>query len=80
MATNPTAQVRLERDGDVAVIWIDNPPINAGSAAVRAGLLTAIDEVTHDERIVAAVLIGAGTNFNAVSDNRQDAQPLAEQQ
>ena len=35
-------RVRLERDGDIAVIVIDNPPINAGSAAVREGLLAAI--------------------------------------
>ncbi|UCU98545.1 3-hydroxyacyl-CoA dehydrogenase NAD-binding domain-containing protein [Acidovorax radicis] len=80
MAINPTAQVRLERDGDVAVIWIDNPPINAGSAAVRTGLLHAINEVAHDERIVAAVLIGAGTTFIAGSDIREFGQPLAEPQ
>ena len=80
MASNPTAQVRLERDGDVAIIWIDNPPINAGSAVVRAGLLKAIDEVVLDERIVAAVLIGAGTTFIAGSDIREFGQPLAEPQ
>ncbi|RKR68367.1 3-hydroxyacyl-CoA dehydrogenase [Acidovorax sp. 94] len=80
MATHSTAQVRLERDGEVAIIWIDNPPINAGSAAVRAGLLKAIDEVVRDERIVAAVLIGAGTTFIAGSDIREFGQPLAEPQ
>lgn len=80
MTANARAQVRLERDGDVAVIWIDNPPINAGSAAVRAGLLNAIDEVARDERIVAAVLIGAGTTFIAGSDIREFGQPLAEPQ
>ena len=48
MAAAPTGQVRLERDGNVAVVWIDNPPINAGSATVRAGLLLAIDTVAHD--------------------------------
>jgi len=80
MAAASTVQVRLERDGDVAVVWIDNPPINAGSAAVRAGLLQAIDEVARDESIVAAVLIGAGNTFVAGSDIREFGQSLAEPQ
>ncbi|CAM3391397.1 3-hydroxyacyl-CoA dehydrogenase NAD-binding domain-containing protein [Paracidovorax anthurii] len=75
-----TNQVRLERDGDVAVIWIDNPPINAGSAAVRTGLLHAVDAVARDESLVAAVLIGAGKTFIAGSDLREFGQPLAEPQ
>ena len=39
------ARVRIERDGDIAVIVIDNPPINAGSSAVRKGLMAAIASV-----------------------------------
>ena len=50
-----TARVLLERDGDVAVVVIDNPPINAGSAKVRRKLLEAIDSVARDDSIVAAV-------------------------
>ena len=76
-----TARVSsLERDGDVAVIVIDNPPINAGSAKVRRKLLEAIDTVARDDSIVAAVLIGAGTTFIAGSDIREFGQPLAEPQ
>lgn len=78
MAAAPSGQVRLERDGDVAVICIDNPPINAGSAAVRAGLLQAIDMVARDDSLVAAVLIGVGSTFIAGSDIREFGQPLAE--
>ena len=44
-------RVRLERDGDVAVIVIDNPPINAGSAAVREGLMAAIATVKADQTV-----------------------------
>ena len=40
-----TSRVHLERDGDVAVIVIDNPPINAGSTEVRRGLLDAVESV-----------------------------------
>ena len=77
MARTP---VRLERDGDVAIVVIDNPPINAGSAAVREGLLAAIGAVKSDDSLHGAVLIGAGTTFIAGSDLREFGQPLAEPQ
>nr|WP_316640280.1 3-hydroxyacyl-CoA dehydrogenase NAD-binding domain-containing protein [uncultured Roseateles sp.] len=72
--------VHLERDGDIAVIVIDNPPINAGSAAVREGLMAAIAAVESDENLRGAVLIGAGNTFIAGSDLREFGQPLAEPQ
>jgi 3-hydroxyacyl-CoA dehydrogenase len=79
-----TQRVHLERerftDGDVAVITVDNPPINAGSAEVRRGLLDAVETVQRDDSIVAAVLMGAGTTFIAGSDIREFGQPLAEPQ
>ncbi|WP_372399414.1 3-hydroxyacyl-CoA dehydrogenase NAD-binding domain-containing protein [Azospirillum sp. HJ39] len=73
-------QVRLERDGAVAVIVIDNPPINAGSVGVRRGLLDAIAGVAADPDVTAAVLIGAGKTFIAGSDLREFGQPLEEPQ
>ncbi len=73
-------RVRLERDGDVAVIVIDNPPINAASAAVREGLMAAIATVKADDGLHAAVLIGAGKTFIAGSDLREFGLPLAEPQ
>jgi 3-hydroxyacyl-CoA dehydrogenase len=75
-----TARVHLERDGDVAVVVIDNPPVNAGSAEVRRGLLDAIEALARDEGIRAAVLIGAGNSFIAGSDLREFGQPLQEPQ
>lgn len=71
---------RIERDGDVAVIVIDNPPINAASAAVRQALLAAIATVESDASVKAAVLIGTGKTFIAGSDLREFGQPLAEPQ
>ncbi len=80
LSARQVREVRLEHDGDVAVICIDNPPINAGSAAVRAGLLQAVEAVEQDDSVVAAVLIGAGTTFIAGSDIREFGKPLAEPQ
>ena len=74
------ARVRVERDGDIAVVLIDNPPINAGSAAVRQGLLAAVEQLQADAALQGAVLIGAGSTFIAGSDLREFGQPLAEPQ
>ena len=72
--------VRVDRDGSVAVIVIDNPPVNAGSFDVRLGLLEAIRTVAADNAIDAAVIIGAGSTFVAGSDIREFGKPLEEPQ
>ena len=76
----PPNPVRLERDGAVAVIVIDNPPVNAGSLDVRRGLLEAIRTAAADSAIDAAVIIGAGSTFVAGSDIREFGKPLDEPQ
>lgn len=71
-----SGQVHLEKDGDIAVLVIDNPPVNAGSHDIRKGLLDAIAKVEADEGIVGAVLIGAGKTFISGSDLREFDLPL----
>ncbi|MDP2782714.1 enoyl-CoA hydratase-related protein, partial [Devosia sp.] len=71
--------VHLRMDGDVAVIVIDNPPVNAGSLSVRQGLLARLDEVAHG-KAHAAVIIGAGKTFVAGSDIREFGAPLEDPQ
>lgn len=59
--------------GDIAWVIIDNPPVNATSTAVRAGLLNAVAQV-RGARI--AVLRGAGRTFVAGGDMTEfDAPP-----
>ena len=67
--------VSLERDGDVAVILIDNPPVNAASHAVRAGIVEALTEANADPAIGAIVLACAGRTFVAGADIREFGQP-----
>lgn len=73
---SPNQVVRLERRGDVAVIKIDNPPINAGSTPVRRGLLAAVREFAEDISLTGAVIIGAGRWFMAGSDMREINSPV----
>jgi 3-hydroxyacyl-CoA dehydrogenase len=75
-----TPRVHLEREGEIAVIVIDNPPINAGSAAVRQELMAAMATLRTDDTLEGAVLIGAGSTFIAGSDLREFGQTLTEPQ
>jgi 3-hydroxyacyl-CoA dehydrogenase len=60
--------VQLSRKGDVAVITINNPPVNALSAGVPEGIEAAIAEIQKDPSVKAAVLIGGGKTFIAGAD------------
>jgi 3-hydroxyacyl-CoA dehydrogenase len=63
---NPAVSVTLH--DDVALITIDNPPVNALGPDVVDGLSASIDEVARNPSILAAVVIGAGRTFVAGAD------------
>jgi 3-hydroxyacyl-CoA dehydrogenase len=63
--------VSLTRDGVVAVITIDNPPVNALSRDVRAGLVEALEEAIADDSVRAIVVACAGNTFCAGADIRE---------
>ncbi|MDR3461857.1 MAG: 3-hydroxyacyl-CoA dehydrogenase NAD-binding domain-containing protein [Beijerinckiaceae bacterium] len=67
--------VSIRRAGDVAVISIDAPPVNALSGAVRRGLLEALANVAADTSIRAAVLWGGEDRFLAGADIREMEAP-----
>ena len=60
--------VRFERDQDVAVVTIDNPPVNALSPGVVEGLKAAIEQANADAEVRAIVVIGSGRTFIAGAD------------
>lgn len=70
--------VTFTRDGTVGVIMIDNPPVNAASHAVRAGLMAALAEANEDAQVQAIVLACAGRTFVAGADVREFGQPPRE--
>jgi 3-hydroxyacyl-CoA dehydrogenase len=63
--------VKITKDNDVAVITIDNPPVNALSPGVPEGIGAAIDEMNGDPALKAAVVIGAGRTFVAGADIKE---------
>ena len=62
-----TDSVSLERDGEIAVLTVDNPPVNALSWHVREGLHDGLRRAV-DEGAAAIVLICAGRTFIAAAD------------
>jgi 3-hydroxyacyl-CoA dehydrogenase len=63
--------VQLTRDKDIAIITINNPPVNALSPAVAQGIAQAIERVGNDEGMRAVVLIGGGRTFIAGADIKE---------
>jgi 3-hydroxyacyl-CoA dehydrogenase len=60
--------VALSRDGDVGIITINNPPVNALSPGVPEGIRACLEALQKDPAITAVVLIGGGRTFIAGAD------------
>ena len=58
----------LTREGDIAVITINSPPVNALSADVRNGLRDGVSQAAADPAVKAIVVICAGRTFIAGAD------------
>src|SRR5690348_7392087 len=69
MSQQSTAdKVRYDVRDRVAVVTVDNPPVNALGAGVAASISEAVERACHDPAADAIVLIGAGTTFIAGAD------------
>src|SRR5271157_6621766 len=63
--------VQLTKDNEIAIVTINNPPVNALSPGVPEGIAAAIDQIARDESVKAAVLIGGGKTFIAGADIKE---------
>jgi 3-hydroxyacyl-CoA dehydrogenase len=63
--------VQLTKDGDVAIITINNPPVNALSLGIPQGISEAVEQIGKDGSIRATVLIGGGRTFVAGADIKE---------
>ena len=65
----------LTREGDIAVITINSPPVNALSADVRNGLRDGVQQAAADPAVKAIVVICAGRTFIAGADISEFGKP-----
>jgi 3-hydroxyacyl-CoA dehydrogenase len=63
--------VQFSKNNGIAIITINNPPVNALSPGVPEGILEAIENIDKDDSIDAAVLIGGGRTFVAGADIKE---------
>ena len=68
----------IARGGEIAVVTVDNPPVNALSTALRQGLWDAVLELDADPTVKAVVLICAGRTFIAGADVSEFGKPPIE--
>ncbi len=74
VAAPSTSLVNPSRQGDLLVVTIDNPPVNALGVDVRRGLAAAIGAAESDAGVKAVLIVGAGRNFIAGADIREFGQ------
>ena len=62
--------VRLEKDGDIGLIIVNYPPVNALGPGVSEGIIESLNAANADPSVKAIVLIGDGRSFIAGADIR----------
>ncbi|WP_313328441.1 3-hydroxyacyl-CoA dehydrogenase NAD-binding domain-containing protein [Stutzerimonas balearica] len=67
--------VRLQRHGAIALIIVDNPPVNALSQPVRQGLQQAFQAADADPEVQAVALVCEGNTFIAGADIKEFGKP-----
>jgi len=63
--------VQFTQQGDIAVVTINNPPVNALSPGVPEGIAEAIEQIDKDDSVKAVVIIGGGKTFVAGADLKE---------
>lgn len=70
--------VSITREGEIAIVTVDNPPVNALGHALRQGLWDAVATLDADDTVRAVVLICAGRTFIAGADVTEFGKPPLE--
>ncbi|MEL7133749.1 MAG: 3-hydroxyacyl-CoA dehydrogenase NAD-binding domain-containing protein, partial [Pseudomonadota bacterium] len=71
-------KIAYSRQGDIAVLTVQNPPVNALSHAVRQGLWERMDQAEADEGVRAVLIVGDGRAFFAGADITEFGKPPLE--
>lgn len=67
--------VSIDRQGGIALVALNNPPVNAASHAVRSGLWQAIETLQTEPEIKVIAIYGEGRTFIAGADIREFGKP-----
>ena len=70
-----TELVTLVRHGNVGLVTIDNPPVNALSHGVRVALLQVLGSASGDDELAALVIACAGRTFVEGADIKEFGRP-----
>jgi len=76
--TKITDVVDLEKQGEIAVLMINNPPVNALSVGVRKGMADGVKAAMEDDSVKALVIACAGRTFIAGADITEFGKPPQE--
>ena len=66
--------------GDVAVITLDNPPVNGLGLSTRQGIVAGLAQAEADPAVKAIVITGAGKAFSGGADIKEFGSPKALQE
>ncbi|SPJ22603.1 3-hydroxyacyl-CoA dehydrogenase NAD-binding domain-containing protein [Palleronia abyssalis] len=75
-----TDPVTYDTEGKIAIVTVNNPPVNALGFAVRQGLVDAFDRFDADASAEIAVLVGAGRLFLGGADISEFGKPMKDPQ
>jgi 3-hydroxyacyl-CoA dehydrogenase len=76
--TKITDVVDLDKQGEIAVLMINNPPVNALSVGVRKGMADGVKTAMEDDSVKAVVIACAGRTFIAGADITEFGKPPQE--
>lgn len=68
--------VIYSREGNIGVITVNYPPVNALSHAVRTGLIAALEQGQEDSEAKVLLLVCEGRTFIAGADIREFGKPM----
>lgn len=72
--------VRVERDGELAVVVVHNPPVNTIDAEVRAGLQQALSQIQSSKDVRGVLLLCEGSTFFSGADIGEFSGPPREEE
>ena len=69
--SNQLTSTQYDVRGTVAIVTLDNPPVNGLGHSLRSGIVAGLDKALADEKVKAIVLIGSDRAFSGGADVKE---------